>query len=391
MTSAPPDQDEQISNFCAVTGVNPTTAREHLAASDWNLDMAMAEFYNDEAASESDPDADDDNGRQLGGDDNAPTPTPGASTPSRPNQPPKRFATLRDISSGHAGDGDDSSDDEDKPQDMFAGGEKSGLAVQNPDDVKKKIIEKAKKAIAHRDGEAQQKPSYFTGTARTLGGDDVQSEIIPDTNPRAAARAAPPVQRTLHFWNDGFSVDDGDLYRTDDPRNAQILEGIRQGRAPLSIMNVEQGQDVDVQLKQHDSNYVKPKMKYKPFSGAGQRLGSPTPGVNISVPSSDQPAASKAQASVPGQESQTPHINDSEPIVTLQIRLGDGTRLSSRFNTTHTIGDVYEFVTLASPASLTRPWVLMTTFPSTELSDKSAVLGELKEFQRGGVVVQKWT
>ena len=40
--------------------------------------------------------------------------------------------------------GDDGDDDE-VDQDFYAGGGKSGLAVQNPDDLKKKIIEKAKK------------------------------------------------------------------------------------------------------------------------------------------------------------------------------------------------------------------------------------------------------
>jgi UBX domain-containing protein 1 len=33
----------------------------------------------------------------------------------------------------------------------------------------------------------------------------------------------------------------------------------------------------------------------------------------------------------------------------------------------------------------------MTTFPSKELSDWSVTLGDLPEFKRGGVVVQKWT
>jgi hypothetical protein len=36
----------------------------------------------------------------------------------------------------------------------------------------------------------------------------------------------------MDFWADGFSVDDGELFRSDDPRNAEILDGIRQGRAP---------------------------------------------------------------------------------------------------------------------------------------------------------------
>jgi UBX domain-containing protein 1 len=52
---------------------------------------------------------------------------------------------LGDLTSG-ANDSED--DDDDESQDFFAGGEKSGLAVQNPDDLKKKIIEKAKKYVA---------------------------------------------------------------------------------------------------------------------------------------------------------------------------------------------------------------------------------------------------
>jgi UBX domain-containing protein 1 len=56
----------------------------------------------------------------------------------------KKFATLGDFASGG---GDDSSEEDDHVnQDFFAGGEKSGLAVQNPDDIKKKIIEKARRS-----------------------------------------------------------------------------------------------------------------------------------------------------------------------------------------------------------------------------------------------------
>jgi len=210
--------------------------------------------------------------------------------------------------------------------------------------------------------------------------------VIEDTNAPAPQRPQ-RVQRTLHFWADGFSVDDGELYRSDDPRNAEILEGIRQGRAPLSIMNVQPGQEVDVDLKQHEEKYVKPKPKYKPFSGAGQRLGSPTPGVQTQTTSAPTTAAPGPAAT---EQPPKPEVDESQPTLTLQVRLGDGTRLTSRFNASHTVGDVYEFVTAASPDSRTRPWVLMTTFPSKELDDRSAVLGDLSEFKRGGVVVQKW-
>lgn len=232
--------------------------------------------------------------------------------------------------------------------------------------------------------EPESRPSHFTGAARTLGGDDAPSRVIEDPSGPSPPRAQ-RVQRTLHFWADGFSVDDGELYRSDDPRNAEILEGIRQGRAPLGIMNVQAGQEVDVELKQHEEKYTKPKPKYKPFSGAGQRLGSPTPGVR-SQASTPTPAASSSGSNLPPK----PEVDESQPTVTLQVRLGDGSRMTSRFNTSSTIGEVYAFVSAATPDARNRAWVLMTTFPSTELNDWEVKLGDLPDFKRGGVVVQKW-
>lgn len=157
----------------------------------------------------------------------------------------------------------------------------------------------------------------------------------------------------------------------------------------MSILNVEVGQEVDVQLEQHSEKYVQPKKKYVPFSGGGQRLGSPTPNIETRTEAPPAPAGSTAPAPTSAAPA-GPDVDDSQPIVSLQIRLGDGTRLAARFNTSHTIGDVYSFVTASNAESRTRTWALMTTFPSKELTDKSQVLGDLAEFKRGGVVVQKW-
>ncbi|KAE8392664.1 P-loop containing nucleoside triphosphate hydrolase protein [Aspergillus alliaceus] len=390
MEHNPADQDEVVSQFCTMTGVRPEEAKEYLVANGWDLEAAVTEFFaeQDEAlqegnsgagqtlgTNESVPSA----GRSLGGSSSqSPSLTPQPSSASRKSAPKKRFATLGDFSGG----GDDSEEEDDiENQDLFAGGEKSGLAVQNPDDIKKKIIEKARRAQAPASDDSEPRRSFFTGPARTLGGDDTPSRVI-DVPNEPTPRLPQRVRRTLHFWADGFSVDDGDLYRSDDPGNAEILEGIRQGRAPLSIMNVQPGQEVDVEIKPHEERYVKPKPKYKPFAGTGQRLGSPTPGVRTPTP----PTAPAPAAGQVSSEPAKPTVDESQPIITLQVRLGDGTRLTSRFNTTHTIGDVYQFVTAASPESQSRPWVLMTTFPSKELTDKATALGDLSEFKRGGVV-----
>ena len=83
-----------------------------------------------------------------------PIPTSSSIPPPPASAPKKKFATLGDIRGGgaagheghgHDNDDDDDDDDKDDNQNLYAGGEKSGLAVENPDDLKKKIIERAKK------------------------------------------------------------------------------------------------------------------------------------------------------------------------------------------------------------------------------------------------------
>ncbi|KIW12050.1 hypothetical protein PV08_09324 [Exophiala spinifera] len=398
------EQDTLIAQFSGIAGTSSRQARQFLAASGWNLESAIASYYaaqedhTEDAADDSDymdedeaepshqPQSQFGAGRRLGEGPSNPQPIPVAATsgPSQSkknNSAQKKFATLSDVASGGAA-GHDSDDDDN--QDLFAGGEKSGLAVQNPDDLKKRILEKAQKR-GPPPKDAPTKKSYFTGSARTLGGDDAPSREIPAApQPRARAER---VERVLHFWQDGFSIDDGDLYRIDDPRNAEILNLIRQGRAPLNIMNVQPGQEVDVEIKQHEEKYVKPKKKFRPFEGSGHRLGSPTPGAP-SMPgafSSEPVAPAAAPAAAPAP---TTDVDDSKPTVTLRISLGTGTRLTSRFNTTQTIGDVYDFVRRAEPGG--REFVLQTTFPTTELTDKAKKLGDIADFKRGGAVIQKY-
>jgi UBX domain-containing protein 1 len=237
-------------------------------------------------------------------------------------------------------------------------------------------------------GDDEQPSSHFRGAGTTLGGDDAPSRTIAD--PTANIPAPPPrAHRELHLWRDGFSVDDGPLFRYDDPANARTLEMINTGHAPLHILNVEHGQEVDVEVHAHkDEDYKQPKKKYVPFSGSGNRLGSPTPGASsAAAPIAAVTSSTTASAST-GSAQPTVNVDDSVPTITLQVRLGDGTRLQSRFNTTHTVGDVYDFVTRSSPQQ--REFALMTTFPSKELTDKAQALGDMAEFKRGGVVVQKW-
>ncbi|KAF2160755.1 hypothetical protein M409DRAFT_70283 [Zasmidium cellare ATCC 36951] len=398
------EQQDKVAQFSAVTGANPSIAQGALNSADWNLEEAVALYFAANEDPQGDPD-DDTNDFEEEMQSAPPTASSAAgqasSSRGQRTARPKQM-TLRDLQRG-----DDDEEEEKKDQDMFAGGEKSGLAVQNPGEGQSRpldhfrnIINQARQNRERPPGEQdeeeepQPRSSHFSGRAQTLGGDDAPSEVVED--PQAASqsqrqRLLPRVTRTLHLWADGVSIDDGPLLRFDDPANEHIMQEINQGRAPKALLDVQPDQEVDLNLEPHKGeNYVAPKPKYKPFGGQGQRLGSPTPGLassSSSAPAPAAPAASSATSSAP----QDAAVDPSQPTVQLQVRLGDGTRLSSRFNTTQTIGDVYDFVNRASPASEQRPYALMTTFPSKELSDKSQVLGEMSDFKRGGVVVQKWT
>ena len=405
--------DAKVAQFVAVTSAPERVATQYLKAAGGDVDTAIQTYFaaqddqvDDNVKDDSDYEDEDEpaapappqpqptvgagGGRRLG-EGPSDSPAVNVSTTSKPkpiSKSSKRggVATLGDF--GAAGKNEDSSDDE--KQDFFAGGEKSGLAVQNPgnsqDDLKKRILEKAKK-VGPPPKDEPKKKSAFIGSARTLGGDDTPSQEIPAA-PRPQERER--VERTLHFWRDGFSVDDGDLYRHDDPRNAQLLQLIQQGRAPLAIMNVQSGQEVDVELKQHDENYVRPKKKWQAFEGTGNRLGSPTPGAQTqTMPGAfepSQPAAASAPTSTGA--APTSQVDESQPTITLRVSLGSGTRMTSRFNTNQTIGDVYDFVRRAEPGG--REFVLQTTFPTVELKDTTKVLGDLPEFKRGGAVVQRY-
>lgn len=234
--------------------------------------------------------------------------------------------------------------------------------------------------------------SRFHGSGQTLGGDDAPSQVIPSTH-AAPSTQQEPVRRILHLWNDGFSVEDGPLKRFDDPAHEADLQMIRSGRAPLHLMGVSPDQPVDVQLNKHDEDYTAPAKKYTPFGGTGNRLGSPVPGASststTAAPRASSPSTS-ASASTSTSASTSIPLDTTQPTLSLRIQLADGTRLPARFNPTHTVGDIYDFIARATTDSGERAWVVATTFPSQEHTDKTQVLGEMAEFRRGGTAVQKW-
>ncbi|CBQ73286.1 related to SHP1-potential regulatory subunit for Glc7p [Sporisorium reilianum SRZ2] len=366
-----------------------------------------------------------------------------SSESSRPSRPAAGGAsrggisTFRDLQSASSGGpsrraGDDDDDDDDADDDemnYFAGGERSALSVENPEarrrrdqtggDLVQEILRRAAEegkrhpeelaaAGAKSSGSRSAASSSlaFTGRGRTIN-DAADPEPSSSTtsmpgsfgNRTGAGNANDEEDddedgegevaiRNLTFWQDGFSIEDGELLRYDDPAHAQTLAAINSGHAPLDLLNIRFGQQVHVHVhRRTDEKYKPPPMKA--FGGSGNRLGSPAPASFASASRSQPPAAAaSAASSSAGASAQDFQVDADKPTTQLQIRLGDGQRMTTRLNTHHTVADVRSYINAANPGMSTRSYTLNASFPPKPLTDESLTLQDAGLLN--AVVIQKF-
>ncbi|CAG8701891.1 6797_t:CDS:10 [Racocetra persica] len=329
------DHSELIERFTAIVSCDEQQARFYLEANNWNLSAAVGNYY-EEPHEGNDVEEENAEGSFQGTQVPAPHGTASGSTQKKNSQ----YATLRDYDKEQS----DEEEEEEVRENLFAGGEKSGIFMQKPgskqprslvQDILKKATEGGR---GYEEPETTPAPRTFTGTGYRLGSDEEPSVEV-NSQP---STTEPPrtVVRHLTFWRDGFSIEDGPLMAYDDPANEEFLKAINNGRAPLAWLNVRYDQPVDIRVERRlDEDYQPPPKKpATPFSGSGQRLGSPTP----AVVTSSTPGAYPSSSSTPRANELI--IDETLPITSIQIRLGDGTRMLARFNHTHTVSDIRNFI-----------------------------------------------
>ncbi|GMM34562.1 protein phosphatase regulator [Saccharomycopsis crataegensis] len=306
----------------------------------------------------------------------------------------KKFKTFRDLNRG-----DDSSDNEDE-KNLFTGGERSGLEVEKPpEDQARSLVQQLLNQAARsanlpdtRPG-AGQEPSTsgsFAGSGYRLGTENATSEVIPGQQP---SQSLEKVTRTCTFWKDGFSIDDGPLYRFDDPKNKSYMEQMRQGNAPLDLFRVMPGQSVDINLKHNsDQNYKPPKSKQDKFSGEGFRLGSPVPGdviTDSSRSSGKEKLVPESSSSSSSSESNKDPNVENENKTTIQVRLADGRKLKVVVDKHGPVQQVYDFVDAIFLADgETRSYFLSLSYPVKPINDKVQTISDAKLVH--SVVIQRW-
>ena len=330
------EQDQAISQFINITGVNPERGKLYLTNTGWNLDLAIASFFEeaDETAEElvSQRDQLDEEEAAVAAARTAPNlfapPEPQASmADSRKEQraPRRGIATL-----GSLRNGEENSDDDSDKQAFYAGGsDRSGQQVlgpskkQDPDKLIKEMFSSAKEhggqVVDPSESPAGPSRERFAGSGYRLGSEPGEpSQVVAGaSNP---VPQQPSVDLVLKLWRNGFSVDDGQLRAYDDPSNADFLRSIKMGEIPREVINSARGSEVNLNMEDHrDQDYVMVKKPVKPFAGEGQRLGNVAPVTSAETAMPASPPDIQSAQLLMG-------LDESRPLTSLQIRLSDGTR-----------------------------------------------------------------
>ena len=183
--------------------------------------------------------------------------------------------------------GDYKKDDKDdknkkKPSTSYTGGEKSGMAVENPDDLEK-LVQKA------REG----------GKASASEKDGGKTEL------------------RITLYSNGFVVGDGPFRAYDAPENKEFMKELNDGYVPNELREkYKDGLSVGLEDKRKEAYRPPTPPKYVAYSGSGMSMGG-VQGVGLIV---DKSAGG------------LPPVDDAKPKTTIQIRFHNGERASITIN-----------------------------------------------------------
>ncbi|XP_050554385.1 NSFL1 cofactor p47 isoform X1 [Spodoptera frugiperda] len=374
------NKEETLRQFCDVTGADEGRSKFFLESSNWQLDVALSSFYehggnadeapsNPAAAASSLPTLSDSDMESPPGSPLAPQ------KKDKKKAPASKFATLDSLQQ-------ESSSDEEEGQAFYAGGsERSGQQILGPSkggrkdivtEVFKSVRERGAVVFEDEPSSTSRGRSAFSGVGYRLG------QTADDHEPATAGgnqqqQTDQPRSVRLRLYREGFTVDSGPLRHYTDPDHADFLNCIRRGEIPPELSGTGGEVRVSLEDRRHEEcprHIAKP----QPFSGKGHLLGSPTPPtVGATAPVAGD-VADRAANQRAAQEAVK--IDDSAPVTTIQFRLADGSRLTGRFNHTHTVGDLHAYVSRAEPSYQLQAFALLTTFPSRELADHAATLAQ---------------
>eukprot|EP01017_Pseudomicrothorax_dubius_P005554 TRINITY_DN1142_c0_g1_i1.p1 TRINITY_DN1142_c0_g1~~TRINITY_DN1142_c0_g1_i1.p1 ORF type:complete len:240 (+),score=75.04 TRINITY_DN1142_c0_g1_i1:128-847(+) len=208
--------------------------------------------------------------------------------------------------------------DDKKQTTSYAGGEKSGIAIQNPNDLDK-IVSQAERAEPGRKGSSQAK---------------------------------------ITLYENGFTINNGEFRDYTDPRNQAFVAELKEGRVPAELrQQYPNGLEVDLEDKRQEKYRPPTPPKYIAFSGKGVSFGG-------------QEAARTEQVNV--QAAPLPSVDQSKPTTTVQLRLHNGQTVRLTLNNDARVEALFTYVMMAAPVD--GSFELISGFPPKPLSDVTQTL-----------------
>jgi len=217
-------------------------------------------------------------------------------------------------------------EEEERGIQSYSGGEKSGLAVLNPDKDKDK------------DDQWKRMQQMASGSSGPVPSD----------------------HRNVTVYRNGFVVDGGPLRPSSDPLNKKFMDEMAAGRCPAEL---QAGAREPVHVALHDKrgeDYKEPPgPAHSKFSGGGNSLG----GSSSAAAAPPAPSVIQAEGSV--------EVDASKPKTRLQIRFHDGQKKAQEFNEGHTVGDLRAF---CSQVVGGQAMTVMGGYPPKPLTDDAVTL-----------------
>lgn len=220
-----------------------------------------------------------------------------------------------------------------KGTESYSGGERSGMAVFNPNE-------------AQPDGA----PADPFAAARAAGA------VLGSDTP------ANPNSRTITIYADGFTINDGPLRQIADPANKKFLDDLHQGRAPEELKSTT---DEPVDVNVVDKRTEKWQEKGPGLSGGQSSTTSqikPGQGGDLSAGSTAGPTAT-GEATV--------NVDQSRPVTSIMIRFGDGRRVQQEFNEDALVQELYDYVQQSTGTS---EFKLCEGFPPKPVIDRTKTI-----------------
>lgn len=208
--------------------------------------------------------------------------------------------------------------------------------------------------------------------------DSFVNSLFEDAEDAGVVKASPEdeAEVVIKMWKNGFTINDGQLRDYTDAANRQFMDSMKKGELPPELHKTFAKKELSVNVEDRKGEEYAIRKKYvDPFSGQGHRLGSATPKVITKASHGDEQALP------------TVELNAKEPLTNVMIWLADGKRIIQKFNTTHRISDVRNFVERIPCKSEGIPFTLATSFPLQDLLDETVTIQDAR--LQNAVLVQR--